>query len=90
METRELIAVAVSAAAAVLIAACGSSSQPAQPASPAASTSERLQHWRSVVASMMCPALHSLEQKRMAVQFNDQADSLTAIHDRQAKLHCSG
>ena len=28
------------------------------------------------------------ELKRLAVQFNDQAESLIAIHERQAKLNC--
>jgi hypothetical protein len=37
---------------------------------------------------MTCPELADLEAKRMAVQFNDQAESLIAIHDRQAELHC--
>jgi hypothetical protein len=37
---------------------------------------------------MQCPELNDLEQKRLAIQFNDQAESLVAIHDRQAKLQC--
>jgi hypothetical protein len=37
---------------------------------------------------MKCPELADLEQKRLAVQFNDQTESLIAIHDRQAALHC--
>lgn len=56
---------------------------------PTATTvSERLAHWQDVVQSMQCPELNDLEQKRLAIQFNDQAESLVAIHDRQAKLHC--
>jgi hypothetical protein len=50
--------------------------------------SERLAHWQDVVKSMQCPELADLEQKRLAIAFNDQAESLIAIHDRQAKLHC--
>jgi hypothetical protein len=55
---------------------------------PATTVSERLAHWQDVVKSMQCPELNDLESKRLAVQFNDQAESLIAIHDRQAKLHC--
>ncbi len=50
--------------------------------------SERLEHWREVVADMNCDELATIEKQRMAIQFNDQAESLIAIHDRQAKLHC--
>jgi hypothetical protein len=58
-------------------------------AKPTATTvSERLAHWQEAVKSMQCPELNDLEQKRLAIQFNDQAESLVAIHDRQAKLHC--
>ncbi len=37
---------------------------------------------------MNCDELATIEKQRMAIQFNDQAESLIAIHDRQAKLHC--
>jgi hypothetical protein len=37
---------------------------------------------------MTCEELAHLEKLRLAVDFNDQAESLEAIHDRQAKLHC--
>jgi hypothetical protein len=37
---------------------------------------------------MKYPELADLEQKRMAVAFADQAESLVAVHDRQAELHC--
>jgi len=47
----------------------------------------RLAHWRAVVKSMTCRELADLEV--VTVDFNDQAESLVAIHDRQAKLHCS-
>jgi hypothetical protein len=57
-------------------------------AATATTISERLAHWREVVAPMSCAELATLEQRRLAVQFNDQAESLIAIHDRQAKLHC--
>ena len=52
------------------------------------SVSERLAHWQEVVKSMKYPELADLEQKRMAVAFADQAESLVAVHDRQAELHC--
>src|SRR6266536_683667 len=35
-----------------------------------------------------CAELATLAQRRLAVHFNDQAESLVAMHDRQAKLHC--
>jgi hypothetical protein len=50
--------------------------------------SERQQHWNEVVETMRCPELADLEQKRLAVQFADQPESLVAIHDRQTELHC--
>ena len=50
--------------------------------------SERLQHWRDVVKPMRCPELADLEAKRMEIAFNDQTESLIAIHERQAELHC--
>lgn len=50
--------------------------------------SERLAHWQEVVKSMTCPELDDLEQKRLAIASNDQAESLIAIHDRQTKLNC--
>jgi len=55
---------------------------------PTTEANERLQHWREVVQGMSCAELADLETKRLAVQFNDQLESLVAIHDRQAKLHC--
>jgi hypothetical protein len=45
-------------------------------------------HWRAVVKPMTCKELAHLEKLRLAIAFNDQAESLVAIHDRQAKLHC--
>jgi hypothetical protein len=82
-------------------AACGSSgtsttpttakhaTRPATTAQPTPTTvSERLAHWQDVVSTMNCSELADLEQKRLAIQFNDQTESLIAIHDRQAKLHC--
>jgi hypothetical protein len=50
--------------------------------------SERMAHWRAVVKSMTCEELAHLEELRLATDFNDQAESLTAIHDRQVKLDC--
>jgi hypothetical protein len=86
------------------LAACGGASTNESPASttaaappatagpttraPVTTISERLAHWRDVVQTMKCPELADLEQKRLAVQFNDQTESLIAIHDRQAALHC--
>lgn len=60
----------------------------AKPKPPSTTVSERLAHWEDVVKTMRCAELADLEQKRLAIQFNDQAESLVAIHDRQAKLHC--
>jgi uncharacterized lipoprotein YmbA len=62
--------------------------KPATTKATPTTVSERLAHWQEVVQSMQCPELNDLEQKRLAVQFNDQAESLIAIYDRQAKLHC--
>ncbi len=50
--------------------------------------SERMAHWRAVVKTMTCLELAHLQELRLAVDFNDQAESLVAIHDRQAKLQC--
>ena len=50
--------------------------------------SERMAHWRAVVKPMTCEELAHLEKLRLAIDFNDQAESLVTIHDRQAKLHC--
>jgi predicted outer membrane protein len=84
--------------AVLLVAGCSAQETPDQPTAPTATTvtghptattvSERLAHWQDVVQSMQCPELADLEQARLAVQFNDQTESLIAIHDRQAKLHC--
>jgi hypothetical protein len=88
--------------AAALIAGCGGETAPesapltsakpkatSAPTKPTSTTlTERQAHWQDVVQSMGCPELAELEQKRMVVQFNDQAESLAAIHDRQAELHC--
>jgi glycerol uptake facilitator-like aquaporin len=94
--TRLLLVLAL----ALALGACGSTGTAGTPAAttgPAAATtgaptattvSERLAHWREVVAPMGCAELATLEQRRLAIQFNDQAESLIAIHDRQAKLHC--
>jgi hypothetical protein len=83
----------------VLVSACSGDDAAMSPTTTAATTtaataapttavSERLAHWQDVVKSMSCPELADLEQKRLAVQFNDQTESLIAIHDRQAKLSC--
>jgi hypothetical protein len=50
--------------------------------------SERMAHWRAVVKPMTSEELAHLEKLRLAIDFNDQAESRVAIHDRQAKLHC--
>jgi hypothetical protein len=57
-------------------------------APPTTVVSERLAHWREVVQSMNCNELASLEKLRLQTPFNDQAESLVAIHDRQATLSC--
>ncbi len=95
--TRFLLALAL----VLVLGACGSTSTTGTPtatttaettattgAATATTISERLAHWREVAAPMGCAELATLEQRRLAVQFNDQAESLVAIHDRQAKLHC--
>jgi hypothetical protein len=51
--------------------------------------SERLAHWREVVKAMNCPEVTDLELKRLAGNFNDRAESLIAIHDRQGELNCA-
>jgi hypothetical protein len=83
-------------AVALVLAACGGSNGESPTTSPptegtvapTTAVSERLAHWQDVVKSMECPELADLEQKRIAIQFNDQAESLVAIHDRQSELHC--
>jgi hypothetical protein len=51
--------------------------------------SERLAYWREVVKAMNCPEVTDLELKRLAGHFNDRAESLIAIHDRQGELNCA-
>jgi hypothetical protein len=51
--------------------------------------SERLAHWREVVKAMNCPEVTDLELRRLAGTFNDRAESLIAIHDRQGELNCA-
>ena len=51
--------------------------------------SERLAYWRGVVKAMNCPEVTDLELKRLAGHFNDRAESLIAIHDRQGELNCA-
>jgi hypothetical protein len=51
--------------------------------------SERLAYWRAVVKAMNCPEVTDLELKRLAGHFNDRAESLIAIHDRQGELNCA-
>ena len=60
-----------------------------QPARTTTTVSERLAHWREVVKAMNCPEVTDLELKRLAGHFNDQAESLIAIHDRQGELNCA-
>jgi hypothetical protein len=38
---------------------------------------------------MDCPEVTDLELKRLAGHFNDRAESLIAIHDRQGELNCA-
>jgi hypothetical protein len=56
---------------------------------PTTTVSERLAHWREVVSTMDCPEVTDLELKRLAGDFEDQAESLIAIHDRQGELNCA-
>jgi hypothetical protein len=62
-----------------------------QPARTTTTTTvnERLAHWREVVKTMNCPEVTDLELKRLAGDFNDRAESLVAIHDRQGELNCA-
>jgi hypothetical protein len=60
----------------------------AQPA-PTTIVGERLAHWRKVVSTMDCPEVTDLELKRLAGDFEDRAESLIAIHDRQGELNCA-
>jgi hypothetical protein len=59
-----------------------------QPA-PTTTVSERLAYWREIVRAMNCPEVTDLELKRLAGHFDDRAESLTAIHDRQGELNCA-
>ena len=59
------------------------------PARTTTTVSERLAHWREVVKAMNCPEVTDLELKRLAGNFNDRAESLIAIHDRQGELNCA-
>jgi type IV pilus biogenesis protein CpaD/CtpE len=76
----------VTLALAVVLAGCGSSDTTGT--GPATTSAERMQHWRDVVAPMTCDELDALEDKRLHIKFNDQRESLTAIHDAQAAQHC--
>jgi hypothetical protein len=60
-----------------------------QPARSTTTVSERLAHWREVVKTMNCPEVTELELKRLAGDFEDRAESLIAIHDRQGELNCA-
>ena len=60
-----------------------------QPARTTTTVGERLAYWREVVKAMNCPEVTDLELKRLAGDFNDRAESLTAIHDRQGELNCA-
>jgi hypothetical protein len=59
------------------------------PARTTTTVSERLAHWREVVKAMNCPEVTDLELKRLAGNFEDRAESLIAIHDRQGELNCA-
>jgi hypothetical protein len=60
-----------------------------QPVRTTTIMSERLAHWREVVKAMNCPEVTDLELKRLAGDFEDRAESLIAIHDRQGELNCA-
>jgi hypothetical protein len=71
---------------------CPSGNQGADTTRPARTTttvSERLAHWRAVVKAMNCAEVTDLELKRLAGDFNDRAESLITIHDRQGELNCA-
>jgi hypothetical protein len=63
--------------------------QPARTTTTTTTVSERLAYWRGVVKAMNCPEVTDLELKRLAGHFNDRAESLIAIHDRQGELNCA-
>jgi hypothetical protein len=56
---------------------------------PTTIVGERLAYWRAVVRAMNCPEVTDLELKRLAGDFDDRAESLIAIHDRQGELNCA-
>jgi hypothetical protein len=60
-----------------------------RPTRTTTTVSERLAHWREVVKAMNCAEVTDLELKRLAGSFNDRAESLIAIHDRQGELNCA-
>jgi hypothetical protein len=60
-----------------------------QPARTTTTVSARLAYWREVVKAMNCAEVTDLELKRLAGNFSDRAESLTAIHDRQGELSCA-
>jgi hypothetical protein len=60
-----------------------------RPARTTTTVSERLAYWREVVKAMNCAEVTDLELKRLAGNFNDRAESLIAIHDRQGELNCA-
>jgi hypothetical protein len=60
-----------------------------RPARRITTVSERLAHWREVVKAMNCPEVTDLELQRLAGDFNDRAESLIAIHERQGELNCA-
>jgi hypothetical protein len=60
-----------------------------RPARTTTTVNERLAYWREVVRTMNCPEVTDLELKRLAGHFDDRAESLIAIHDRQGELNCA-
>lgn len=60
-----------------------------RPARTTTTVSDRLAHWREVVKAMNCPEVTDLELQRLAGDFNDRAESLIAIHERQGELNCA-
>jgi hypothetical protein len=60
-----------------------------RPGRTTTTVSDRLAYWREVVKAMNCAEVTDLELKRLAGNFNDRAESLIAIHDRQGELNCA-
>jgi hypothetical protein len=49
---------------------------------------ERVCRCRGRSRAARAPAKRPVRSLGLEIDFNDQAESVVAIHDRQAKLHC--